>query len=231
MALSYSMDKIGPMARAASDCSLILSAISGHDARDKGSLPDGRAEFRRSRGDFPRLRLGTVRKPFGDFKLLPEVQKAFDGAVEILRSGGHQTSEVDMPEGPYETAAGTVISVEGATAFRDLIESGRVSEINDPLGKVGAYVSTVIPGDDFLRAMQIRGVFQKKADAMFEDIDLLVAPSLPVGASTLETNLESGLSFSDANRSSIGTSLPHGLLSRHPAHVLQTAVLSAVWHR
>jgi aspartyl-tRNA(Asn)/glutamyl-tRNA(Gln) amidotransferase subunit A len=197
MALSYSMDKIGPMARSASDCSLILSAISGHDARDKGSLPDGQAEFRRSRGDFPRLRLGIVRKPFGDFKLLPEVQKAFDGAVEILKSGGHHTSEVDMPEGPYETAAGTVISVEGATAFRELIESGRVSEINDPLGKVGAYVSTVIPGDDFLRALQIRGVIQKEADAMFEDIDLLVAPSLPVGASTLETNLESGLSFSD----------------------------------
>jgi Asp-tRNA(Asn)/Glu-tRNA(Gln) amidotransferase A subunit family amidase len=197
MALSYSMDKIGPMARSAADCSLILSAISGHDSKDKGSLPETQAAFRRSRGDFPRLRVGVVTKPFGDFKVPPDTQKAFDGAMEVMRSSGTELTEIEMPEGPYETAAGVVISVEGATAFRDLIESGRVGELVDPLGKIGAYVSTVIPGDDFLRAMQIRSVFQKKADALFEKIDVIAAPSLPVGASTLETNLEAGLSFSD----------------------------------
>jgi aspartyl-tRNA(Asn)/glutamyl-tRNA(Gln) amidotransferase subunit A len=197
MALSYSMDKIGPMARSAADCSTILSVISGHDARDKGSLPAGQAEFQLSRGDFARLRIGVVRKPFGDFAAPGDTQKAFDSAMQVMRSNGAELTEVEVPEGPYETAAGTVISVEGAAAFRDLIESGRVSELADPLGKVGAYVSTVIPGDDFLRALQIRSVFQKKADALFEKVDVIAAPSLPVGASTLETNLETGLSFPD----------------------------------
>src|SRR5438105_3501499 len=45
MALSYTMDKIGPMARSADDCGLILRALAAHDANDKGSLPQSQAEF------------------------------------------------------------------------------------------------------------------------------------------------------------------------------------------
>src|SRR5438270_11441094 len=39
MAIAWSMDKLGPMARTADDCGLILSVIAGHDANDHGSLP------------------------------------------------------------------------------------------------------------------------------------------------------------------------------------------------
>src|SRR5438445_7047687 len=46
MALAYSMDKIGPMARAAEDCGLILAAIAGHDPEDRASLPVDKAAFK-----------------------------------------------------------------------------------------------------------------------------------------------------------------------------------------
>ncbi len=49
MALSYSMDKIGPMCRTADDCSLVLTTISGHDPTDAGSLPESEARFKFSR--------------------------------------------------------------------------------------------------------------------------------------------------------------------------------------
>src|SRR6266853_2692925 len=39
MALSYSMDKIGPLARSAEDCAIVLSHIAGHDPQDPSSLP------------------------------------------------------------------------------------------------------------------------------------------------------------------------------------------------
>src|SRR5213082_1697022 len=45
MALSYSMDHIGPLARSADDCALVLAAIAGHDADDPGSLPAKQAAF------------------------------------------------------------------------------------------------------------------------------------------------------------------------------------------
>ncbi len=199
MALSYSMDKIGPMTRSVADCAMVLSVIAGHDERDKGSLPAGTAEFRwpeewkLKRG----IRVGVVKKPFGDFKVADEVQAAFDAALKVLQGAGATIGETEMPEGPYEIAAGTVISVEGATAFRDLIESGKIGEIVDPLGRVGAYVGTVIPADDFLRAMQIRSVTQPKAAAMFEQFDVITSLSQPVGATTLDTNLETGLTYPD----------------------------------
>lgn len=198
MALSYSMDKIGPMARSAEDCAAVLEMISGHDDKDRGSLPIFVADFQRRQelGLFPPLRIGVVRKPFGD-KIPDDVQSAFDGAVNVLRSAGAHVGEIDMPEGPYEAAAGITISAEGATAFRNMIESGEIDQLVDPLGRVGAYVSTVIPADDFLRAQQIRSIFQEKAKDLFKDFDVVTAPSQPVGATKLTANLETELTYSD----------------------------------
>ena len=196
MALSYSMDKIGPMARSADDCAAVLSVIAGHDDRDNGSLPATLASFPYVPETKSQLRIGVVRKPFGD-KIPDDVQSAFDAAVNVLRAAGAHVGEVDMPEGPYEAAAGVTISVEGVTAFRDLIESGKVDQLVDPLGRVGAYVSTVIPADDFLRAQQIRGVFQVKANDLFRNFDVVTAPSQPVGATKLTANLETDLTYPD----------------------------------
>jgi len=56
----------------------------------------------------------------------------------LQRNPSIAVSDVSLPEGPWEIAAGLIISVEGATAFRTLIQSGRGAELNDPLGKIGA---------------------------------------------------------------------------------------------
>jgi aspartyl-tRNA(Asn)/glutamyl-tRNA(Gln) amidotransferase subunit A len=105
--------------------------------------------------------------------------------------------DTKLPEGPWEAAAGTVISVEGAAAFESLIESGRVAELNDPLGKIGAYVNQQIPASDYVRAVRIRAVLQKKIDELFERFDVIAAASLPVTASPLGANLETDLDFPD----------------------------------
>ena len=197
MALSYSMDKIGPMARSASDCATVLGVIAGHDDGDKGSLEKGTAEYQPlPYGQSQPLRIGVVKKPYGD-KIPEDVQSAFDAAVKVLDAAGAKIGEVEMPEGPYEIAAGLTISVEGVTAFRGMIESGEIDQLVDPLGRVGAYVSTVIPADDFLKAQQIRSIFQGKANDLFKEFDVVTAPSQPVGATKLTTNLETDLSYPD----------------------------------
>jgi aspartyl-tRNA(Asn)/glutamyl-tRNA(Gln) amidotransferase subunit A len=197
MALSYSMDKIGPMARSASDCSTVLDVIAGHDDKDKGSLPNGIAEMPQNGiNRYSAPRIGLVKNPYGK-KIPDDVQSAFDAAVKVLQASGATIGEVEMPEGPYETAAGVTISAEGVTAFRDMIESGKVDHLVDPLGRVGAYVSTVIPADDFLKAQQIRGIFQAKSNDLFKDFDVITAPSQPVGATKLTANLETELTYSD----------------------------------
>ena len=90
-----------------------------------------------------------------------------------------------------------MISVEAASAFSKLIDSGQVAQLNDPLGQIGGYVAQTVGGQDYLRAQRIRRVLQQKMDRIFEQCDVLVAPSQPVPATPLDTNLETGLSFAD----------------------------------
>lgn len=194
MALSFSMDKIGVMGRTADDCGLVLAQIAGHDAQDRASLPDAAFSYAASSSARP-LRIGWLSNAWK--KVPSDIEAAVDAAVSILTHNGAVVKKAKLPEGPWEAAAGTVISVEGAAAFEFLIESGRVAELNDPLGKVAAYVNQQVPASDYVRAVRIRTVLQKKIDQLFDRFDVIASASLPVTASPLTANLETDLDFSD----------------------------------
>lgn len=195
MALSYSMDKLGPMSRTAGDCALVLAAIAGHDSRDRSSLPPGEAGFHRAPRSSMPLRVAVLTNAWK--KPDPEVEKSFREAIEALKRSGARISEATLPEGPWEEAAGVIISVEGAAAFRSLIESGGVADLSDPLGKISGYVNQKLSAQDYMRALQVRAIVQQRVDALFDECDVVAAPSLPITATALETNLEADLSFSD----------------------------------
>jgi aspartyl-tRNA(Asn)/glutamyl-tRNA(Gln) amidotransferase subunit A len=194
MALSFSMDKIGVIGRTADDCGLVLAQIAGHDPQDPASLRDAAFKDNAAPAATP-LRVGWLTNAW---KTIPsDIEAAVNASVNVLKRNGAVIEEAKLPEGPWEAAAGTVISVEGAAAFESLIESGRVAELNDPLGKVAAYVNQQIPASDYVRAVRIRAVLQKKIDELFERFDVIAAASLPVTASPLTANLETDLDFPD----------------------------------
>jgi aspartyl-tRNA(Asn)/glutamyl-tRNA(Gln) amidotransferase subunit A len=195
MALSYSMDKIGPMCRTAGDCDLVLQVISGHDPEDAGSLPEELAKYSGAEQG-KSLRMGWLANQWKD--LAPDVSKAATDARKVLESlNSAPVKEVKLPEGPWETAAGLIVSVEGATAFRSLIQSGGVAELNDPLAKIGGYMNEEISASDFILAQRIRGILEKKMDEVFDDVDVLVTLSLPVTATRLDANLDEALTYAD----------------------------------
>lgn len=195
MALSYSMDKLGPIARSAEDCALILAAIAGHDDQDAASLPASQAPFSYSSRKGKPLRIGWLTNQWKQYA--PGVEAAVRDAVEVVKRNGAQIKDAALPEGPWEPAAGLVISVEVAGAFHPLIESGAVAELVDPLGKIGGYLSQQIDAADYLQAMRIRRVLQSKMDGLFTHFDVLAAASLPVPATKVEANLEQELNFPD----------------------------------
>ncbi len=195
MALAYSLDKIGPLARSAEDCAIILSAIAGHDPLDRSSLPPQDADFQWPALPAEPLRIGWLTNAWQ--KPDPEIASAAMTALNVIEASGAHVSDAKLPDGPYEAAAGTIVSVEGAAAFRDLIDSGRVAELADPLGQIGGYVNQTVSASDYMLALQIRGVFQKKVDVLFDQFDVIAAPTLPVAATPLSTNLEMDLSFAD----------------------------------
>ena len=196
MALSYTMDKIGPITRSADDCDLLLKILSGHDPEDLGSLPEGSAKYAGAEEVKGHLRVGWLVNQWKE--LTPEVNEAAMAARAVLEKSPSITlSNVTLPDGPWEVAAGLVVSVEGATAFRDLIHSGRVAELNDPLGKIGGYMNEEISASDFILAQRIRAVLQKKMEEIFTQVDVLATPSLPVTAPRIDANLDQELSFAD----------------------------------
>src|SRR5947209_771454 len=196
MALSYTMDKIGPITRSADDCDLVLKFISGHDAEDLGSLPEAAAKYPGASEVQGHLRVGWLVNQWKE--IAPDVNQPVMAARQVLEKSPSLTmSNVSLPEGPWETAAGLVVSVEGATAFRQLIQSGRVSELNDPLGKIGGYMNEEISASDFILAQRIRAILQSKMDEIFTKVDVLATASLPVTATKVDANLDQALTFAD----------------------------------
>src|SRR5947209_6496460 len=177
MALAYSMDKIGPMARAAEDCGLILAAIAGHDPDDRASLPPNEAAFRypQTAANKP-LRVGWLEQKM----LVPGGEQVIRDAVAVVKKSGANMTDAKLPDGPWEAAAGIVVSVEGAAAFDSLIESGKVADLADPSGKIGGYINQAIPSGDFLRTQRLRGVLKTKMQELFSNFDLLASATLPV---------------------------------------------------
>jgi aspartyl-tRNA(Asn)/glutamyl-tRNA(Gln) amidotransferase subunit A len=196
MALAYSMDKIGPMCRSAEDCDLVLKTIAGHDSQDGYSLPESSARYLGAEGPKNPLRIGWVVNQWKEISA--DVNQPATSARTALESNhALAMSTVTLPEGPWETAAGVIVSVEAAAAFHQLIESGRVNELNDPLARIGGYMNEEISAPDFLLAQRIRAVLQKKMDELFNHVDLLATTSLPVTASKIDANLDVALSFAD----------------------------------
>lgn len=198
MALSYSMDKIGPMARSAEDCARIFAAIAGHDFKDRSTLPIDKAAFTYSPSaelSAKPLRIGIPSNAWK--KLDPAVVKPIAAAEKSVRTIFKGVQTVQLPEGPWEEAAGIVISAEGSAAFRELIRSGKVSELADPLSQLGGYVSEQVPAADYVRALQVRDILQLKMAQLFDTVDVLVTASQPIAATPLEMNLETGTSFPD----------------------------------
>src|SRR5262249_19325271 len=198
MALSYSMDKIGPLARSAEDCARVFAAIAGHDFGDRSTLPIDKAAFTYSASldlGAKALRIGVLTNAWKTID--STVAKVYAVAERTLRQYLPGARAAQLPEGPWEEAGGVIIGVEGTAAFRNLIRSGKVADLTDPLGQIAGYVNEQISGADYLRALQVRDILQRKMTGMFDNFDVLVAASQPIAATPLEMNLETELTFPD----------------------------------
>jgi aspartyl-tRNA(Asn)/glutamyl-tRNA(Gln) amidotransferase subunit A len=181
MALSWTMDKLGPMCRTASDCGLVLDSIAGFDPLDETSVrtPYISRPARRSapgRSPLDGKRIGVIRPDFkadGD----PEVEMAFTVALETLRGLGAKLEETELPDYPYSSIAVTLYSAEAASIFRPLIQSEKLQQLIDESQKIGLVAALSIPATDYLDSFRLRSQIETDLGKMFERFDVLVAPS------------------------------------------------------
>ena len=197
MALSWTMDKIGPMARSAEDCGLVLDAIAGPDPGDPSSMGETRPVGTAKSADARGYRVGVVRPDFGKI-YDPEVSAAFEEAVRKLSGLGVTVSDAKLPDLPYDETAILVIVVEAAAAFEPLITSGRVRELVEPAARWAGDAAKSISGVDYVRAMQARRLIQEAFEEMFGRFDLLISPTMPIVAAKLTDKLETAFAYTDS---------------------------------
>ncbi|CAA9577336.1 MAG: Glutamyl-tRNA(Gln) amidotransferase subunit A-like protein [uncultured Thermomicrobiales bacterium] len=182
MALSWTLDKLGPMARTADDCGLVLAAMAGHDPADETSLT---APYRYTpkRERVANLRLavpeGATENVQGD------VGANFRAALDQL--GAIATiEEIALPDFPYGPVVTAILDGELASAFDDFIASGKVAELTAPEDRVGGYGWRFMPAKDYVTALRIRRAIRHAWDDLLARYDGIMAPATAVVASPLD---------------------------------------------
>jgi Asp-tRNA(Asn)/Glu-tRNA(Gln) amidotransferase A subunit family amidase len=188
MALSWSMDKLGPMCRSVEDCALVFSALHGPDGADQTvhAAPfnwDGDAPLRG-------LRVGVVQSAF-DAPIDRHPTKPFDeAALQVLRGLGLELIPVELPTFDYD-ALRIILTAEAGAAFDELTRSGRVREMAQQ--HTGAWPNTFrtsrfIPAVDYINANRARTLAIRAWDALMQSVDVIVTPTNG-GAQLTATNL------------------------------------------
>jgi aspartyl-tRNA(Asn)/glutamyl-tRNA(Gln) amidotransferase subunit A len=171
MALCWTLDKLGPMARGSDDCQLVLDAIRGKDPADPTTVTAERT----ARPNARRPRVGVL-KGATDF-VQPEVKRNFEESLAVLGRFADVVGDVALADLPYGIAAGTIVDAEGGSAFLEMIESGRSRELRAKSDRYGGYSSVMTPAVDYLHAMRLREKMRAPMAALFERYDVLAAPS------------------------------------------------------
>jgi aspartyl-tRNA(Asn)/glutamyl-tRNA(Gln) amidotransferase subunit A len=177
--LSWSLDKVGPMCRSADDCGLVLAAIAGYDRLDPATT---RRKFLYAATPTlsKRYKLGVIR---GSYENVDPVVKAnFEQSMTVLNKFADITHDIEFPNYPYGPMLGTIMSAEGTTAFRELVDTGRMREMANEVDRVTGYTGMMISAVDYLQAMRARKPARLALDKVLAKFDALIAPTTPTVA-------------------------------------------------
>ena len=174
MALSWSMDKLGPLARSVEDCALVFNAIHGADGRD----PTARTlpfnwDSERPLSD---LRVGYFRRGFES----DGATEHDEAALETLRSLGVEPVPIDLPSDYPLEALRIILRAEAAAAFDELTVSGRDDLlVRQTSGSwpTSFRVAQMIPAVEYVQANRVRTMLMGALEAALEGIDVFITPT------------------------------------------------------
>jgi aspartyl-tRNA(Asn)/glutamyl-tRNA(Gln) amidotransferase subunit A len=212
---SWSLDVIGPLARSARDCALVLQALVGYDSRDPATVDIEVPDYEAALGaGVAGLRIGIVREIPGS-AYDPAVAAGLEELASVLAASGAIIIDAALPEAPARYRETTVLisGSERACAheadFRaNPAHIGR--EVREAL-TMGASIRAI----DYIAALRRRAALARGIDALFSDLDAIILP----------TTFRTAPSYFDpeAVRAYMGASTTAIFsLSGHPAHALPT---------
>ena len=184
MALSWSMDKIGPMCRSVDDCALVYSIIKGTDGEDH-SVVDVPFQVPVKK-ELKSLRIGFVASAFNDSTTSDNDRIVIDR----LRELGFTMVPIELPEFPTNSLS-FLLDVEAAAAFDELTRSNRDDQLVRQVKRAWPNVfrsARYVPAVEYVQANRARVLLNQEMSSLFEEIDVYLVPSF-YGDNLLRTNL------------------------------------------
>lgn len=186
MSLSWSMDKIGPLARSVDDCAIIFEAIIGPDGLDLTCVD--KPFHWDPELDLKSIRVGYLKKEFErDYRNKKNDMKT----LEVLKSLGLELIPFELPSDIPVDSLSFILNVEAAAAFDELTRNN----LDDLLVRQGRNAwpnvfrqARLIPAVEYIQANRLRWLLMKEMAEKMKDIDVYIAPSFG-GSNLLLTNL------------------------------------------
>ncbi|MEM7481045.1 MAG: amidase [Acidobacteriota bacterium] len=198
MALSWTMDKIGPIARSVEDCALVFDVLHGADPPPVGDPTAVDRSFRwDAEGDPRRLKVGYTRSLFEkpldeDADQAAEEVRAMDlAALAKLRQLGVELLPFELPSDLPVSHLSYILSAEAAAAFDHLTLSGDDDRLVRQIANAWPNVfrqARTIPAVEYLQASRVRRQVMERMEEALGDLDAYVVPSFG-GNHLLLTNL------------------------------------------
>lgn len=179
MALSWSMDKIGPICRAVEDCALVLDAINGPDGRDETVIDMPFSwDTDRDPGD---LRVGYLRSDF-EAKPSESQREWYDfnlATLEAVRSMGIELVPLNLPEVPI-SALGFILRVEAAAVFDEMTRTNADDTLvrQDPSAWPNRLrTARAVPAVEYIQANRVRRIAMREMARILDGIDVYLSPT------------------------------------------------------
>ncbi|MDP3394643.1 amidase [Sediminibacterium sp.] len=189
MALSWSLDKIGPICRSAEDAAIVFNYIHGTDGLDRSAV---NIPFNyQPEGDIKKLRIGYAKNYFD---LIKDTSRNEWKVLETFKKMGVQLIPIEFPDTAVYKAniMDVIISAESAAAFDGLTRLN----IDDELTRQGPFdwpnsfrVSRLVPAVEYVNANRMRYQLQQKIHAALSSVDVLICPTRGSGNQSAITNL------------------------------------------
>jgi len=184
MALSWTMDKLGPMTRSVEGAAIIFETIRGTDDKDRTVV---NVPFKYpSTNRLKNLRVGYVASAFAD----SIVSKNDKASLDVLRSLGFELIPIELPEFPTRSLS-FVLQAEAAAAFDELTRFNHDDELVRQVKNAWPNVfreARFIPAVEYINANRARTLLNKKMAELMDTVDIYIIPSF-YGDNLLRTNL------------------------------------------
>ncbi len=169
--VSWTVDRVGIIARSAEDCGHILHAVAGGDDRDSGS--SGKTFHFAPQYEKPvsEMKIGFSPQDFATPPAAP-----LRAILDLLKQAGATLVEVRLPDLPFGPAHRTILAAESSAAFADLISSGSVDRLSDRSQAEGLRAGLELSAVQYLTATRVRRQIQSAMLELLAPLDLLITP-------------------------------------------------------